>query len=922
MWTLENSQLPTVALTDPHFAPLCCLEVGGNHAPLCQIDFQANYGLTGIQQIASPSSINAVTNVLNTIDVSGLVQVDAIGVSGITYLPAKNPANPQSGEFTTAGSVATLTPVGTIPRGLPVQILGGDNETTPTDYIDPSILSLFYGLPIVAEVRWSLSIEGHPSGSIAMQAIGDEDCDLIDRKFKKGTELTIAGIGFSITSYTKTLSNIQEEPGRIWNISISLGGKWEAPKYQRPAFLVPSANPPIADGAPYTDPGCQIFNSIEEQKLTRPTRISVSQLAERVGCKFVGFSSASTQAQTFDRAGVKPFPQVQSRIGIIPISPVPPLDVWSVSMPTDLSRGSTGSWQSTLDGLKRHNGCFVDYTKDDAIYARDLDSGNRWAYSVMGIQIGFKGDADRSPGPEGYAAEYPATRLTGKFSEPGGGGGESTQGRNNAEGNWKRRDPVVKWVGSGNLHAADPPANFKTIRNMAMNWDASGPTEEIIKVMTVDGVEMLKVRTLYGAAFGSNQVTAVVGDKRGPVRALATSFWTIVQTERTETLFDSGTRYVTGSKTTGDRKSRFKQETDALELLPLLRGGSVRSLYEASLYQFHSIPIFSLEQKQLEQFASHYGDVQRNPVPSEMVKRCAPDGTSFMLSIKDPNFKEPMYEAASLSYKNSFEHTRNPESTNNNPLPDLTQGEELLSQSVVRILSSQATQTRSSDPKFKFKTDDDQYIQFETATSSQGANFGEVAAKTTFTTQKGRPGEAQKLPDIYEKEEPEQDSGDPNIFKPEADFDYVLCTPGHDPNQPTTSTIGFENAAHLHQAIVGAETDLKMRDIQESMDYAYTIPTNLQIRPLDFVQAFDGVKTHLTRVSTVENSIVIGGSVDGYPLTVTPDNTQITAGIDRTLTFSITRRPIASAGSVFNARVFGLTIGEIIPPAMQGRGNY
>lgn len=922
MWVLDNAQLPTIADTEPNYAPLVYLETGTSLAPLCVIDFQANYTLPGTYQLSSPIVVPAVTNAVNTIDVGELVQVDAIAVGGATYMPALNPAHPRSGEFVLAGNIATLIPIRPLLPGLPVQVIGGA-ESTPTDYVDPSILQVFNGLPVSATLSWSLSAENHPSGSIALEVVGDADCAIVDRAFKKGSELTFAGIGFSVSSYSKTLESTHSSPGRRWKISVSLGGKWEAKTYQNPVFLIPSANPPIQDDHPYKDPERRPFDPVTLASLPRPTRVTVGELAERAGAKFVGFSSASTRDSIFNRVGLKPFPPVFQQFVPVTIPLVRSLDVWSVPLDRSLSRGATGQWHETLDALKRQNGCFVDLTRPDAIYARDIESGARWAYTVPEIQIGFKGDTTNSPGIEGYAAEYQATKLAGLFSTPAGQNGESS--RNDSQGNWKRRSPVIKTFISGTPNAIDPPANLQWIKNMGLNWDVSGTTSEWIRITTHDGIEVHKKRIVYGLAFLSTEVTKTVGDKKTPVQGLATSFWQVVQTEEKETRLDPDTRYITGGKTVGSRKGRYKQETDELELLGL-EGTDKESQYEATLYRFQDLPIYAVEQKRLTQLASFYKDVQREPVPMEVVKRFLSDGTSVMVGVEDPNFVEPMFEQASCGYSNSFSHTKNPGSTEKLPLPDLTQGEEKLSEHSIYIQPSKATTTLifGNGPSKKFSTDDDQYVQFESEVASQNSGFADFTAKRTFATSNGRPSEAQKLPPAYEKEEPEQDSGHPDVFKDpqEARFDYVLCTPGNSPNDPSTSSIGYSYANYLAQGITGALTDLKYQDIQGSMEYSVTIPTNFVIRPMDYAQINDGEAIHLTRVISIENTILLQGHLDGYPLVVAPQNTQLKCGIDRDIPVTITRRPIVQAGAQISSRTFGLTIGEIIPPNLQGRGNY
>lgn len=929
MWVLNSTQLPVVGITSLTNPPIAFLETGTSLAPLFTVDLQANYILPGTQQFAIPSAVTSMTNSVNTVSVGSLIQVEGVAIGPILYTPALIPSAPRPGEFVLSSGNAVLTPIQSIPSGLPALILGG-SQVTPTDYVDPTILEVFKGLPVQGTLNWSMSAENHPTGSLNLIAFGDVSRAIVDQRFKKGTELTFAGIGFVVTGYSKKLENTHDSPGRKWAISVSLGGKWERSKYQDPAFLVPSANPPMVDGQAYTDPACRIGASTQAPKpLT--TRVSVSQLAERVGASFVGFSSASVKAEIYARVGLKPFPVIAFSGTSAPIAVTPPLDVWTVPIAKDLPRGATGSWSETVESLKRHNGCFMDFNSPSAIYAKDINSGNRWSYPVVSLQVDYKGDTERSPGIEGYGSELRAAKLTGQFTEPAS---QDSSSQNNAQGNWKRKDARVQFLKSGTVDAHLPPANLRVIRNMGLNWDASGPTQEFIEVMTIDGVEMMKTRNLYGLAYTSSQVTqdnlsgtpiGTGGNKHGPVIASAASFWGRVQQDISETLVDYGTRYITGTKATGAKQARYKQESDELELLGLVGSSDAETQYEATLYQFRNVSSYSVGQKVLQQLASFYGDVQLNPVPSEMVKKCAPDGTSVMVAIRDPNFVEPMFEVATLDFTSSFAHTRNPESTEDNPLPDLTMGEERITEKTINIIPSNSTQVRTNDKNYKFKTEEDLYTTYDSEFSIQGPNFTEVVAKRTFATSVGRPGEAQKLPNAYEKEENEQASGNPNIHKnpQEANYEYILCTPGNNPNQPSTSSISFDQANYLHQGIVGAETTLRYDDIQNSVGYQATIPTNFQVRPMDYLQLFDGADIHLTRVISVDNSIYIEGDLNGYPFSVSPQNTTVQAGIDREIPITITKylKP-STGGSDFSARVFGLTIGEIIPPALQGRGNY
>lgn len=924
MFRLLNDQLPETASPPSKGAPAWGIDLDQSLAPLARIDFQNQYVLPGIQQTAEPTSLTAVTPQNTdepfTIDVpETLVQVDAVQIGNQTYTPALS--NPQPGQFTFEAGVLTISPKPRTPQNSPIVIFGG-TESTPTDWVDPSILGLFYGLPVVAQVQWSMTAEAHPSGSINLRVLGDMAESQVARRFRKGTEITFAGVGFSVSSYSKKLLNTFECPDREFEVSISLAGKWERRKYNQPTtILPPEYRDPLFPR--YQDPDCQLgADGKTKIRTNKPEVVSVQTLARRVGASFTGGSPGSVSV-TGD---------------------------WEIPVPKDATQRDTTSFFEVADQLKRQNGTLMDFNSPIAVRARSINSGANWAYRVPEISISYKGDCQNVSGVEGYAVEYRAVKLTGKFSEPvDPETGEDTQGepKTPPKVKWKKREVKVKTFKSGDKNPMFPPETFPLIRNMNMTIDTSGPSKEEVIVTTHDGIEMLKIRRVYGAVFNSDMVMQDAdegtpignsGRKRGPIIADSLSFWGLTTFERTETIFDEKTRYILGSRTTGNRSGRFLQESDKLEILdfigPREAGESDEDyndrIYRESLYRFKQFPIYSVDQKKLITFGSIYEDASKEPIPVDYEKRCNPDGTAEIVPVANPNFAEPMFAIAHLTYSNSFENTRNPDSTPEDPLPDLTQGEERQTYKTIQILPSQKTiADRFMRPFKEIVLDYDSFIEHTWESSTQGAAFGEYTSRRTFSTNDGRPPVAQRLPDLYEKEEPEKKEGDPNIFQKD-EFEYILCTPGHDQFDPSAGSLNFPHAKYLRQALRGAETDLKYRDVMESIEYSATIPTNFAIRPFDLVSLHDGHRSHQTRVISVENTILIQGQVNDYPEIVAPQNTQIRAGIDRVIPVTNYRRllpkkpepPKPSRANNDDRRNFELTLGEVLPRSMKGRGNY
>ncbi|MBL1177689.1 hypothetical protein [Pantanalinema sp. GBBB05] len=958
MWLLSSPDLPDTAIEAPTGAPLCSVDLDHSMAPLCRIDYQAEQ--PGITTETDPTTalipVPNLTGDTITVTTTGLVDVVVVHHNGFTFTPALNPNNPQPGEFVfiVATGSLTLTFDNTyhlIP-GLALQILGGV-AAIPTDYVDPYLFSALFNLPIYGAITWTLGTENQPSGSLVAIANGST-INAVRERFKKGTEITFAGIGFHISNYKEKLKHLKQEPGKTYEIQISLSGKWERKRYQHPSFLNPTAARRLATGGlPYQDPECSLAGTPTGSGLygVRKFKTSVFELAEQRGVPFVAHNpplmnepdaievlAGSTSVR--DRLLSVRLQQLRAIRRRVPGAH---LEAWELPIPKDSPRDATEQWESAARGLLRQNGCFIDFTKPDAVRARAIEDVRQWRHNVVELDVTVKGDTEFSDGYLGYGVEYIASKLSGAFSEiPFMSFYEDAQAMAQYPPRirWKRKEPLRRTITTGDEDITAPPPELSTLKTLSLNWDQSGRTKELIRTTSEDGVEVLRERVVYGLAYTSDQVSNLDSsgyaiDGRNPIKGSASEFWQPVQTETTETILDDGTGYFLGSRTIGQKQARFKQESDqGLEVLRYGATGSSLTPEELALknsYKFNWQSSIQVEKKLLCSFDSYYGDASNEVPPFDVQKICNPDGTSVLKAVKDPNYTRPMFELASRSFKSTFAAIKNPESTILNPLPDLCTGEESEIYKFVDIIPDPTgTFAVNLNPfeKSEDKTAEkrDIFIERTCQTSAQGANFTEIATQRNFTEHDGRPSTAQRRPPKYEKEQYELNVGDPNNWKDpyRRKYEWILCTPGRDPAEPSQGGLNVPNARYFSQALTAAKTDYKIRDVLESVDFSYSIPFNAAIRPLDKDLIAVGDESYNVRVTSVSQTVTFQGEINGLPVLSAPQGTKLSAGIDREVPITVTKRPLPlppfepRAGSSGRQLLGDLELGVVL----KTRGNY
>jgi hypothetical protein len=176
MWTIDSASLPdqeTVAVETLKL-PLATLDPGFSSAPLARLSEISRLsapGVVGVSPTTALVSLGAITSDSVTVDLPDEIHPISITHNGTPFAIAADPADPQPYEFTTTGGTATLyAPASTFISSLPAVVLGAQSPTgeIPTDAIDPSLFSVFYGLPVSGEIEWECNFEDHPSGSFKL----------------------------------------------------------------------------------------------------------------------------------------------------------------------------------------------------------------------------------------------------------------------------------------------------------------------------------------------------------------------------------------------------------------------------------------------------------------------------------------------------------------------------------------------------------------------------------------------------------------------------------------------------------------------------------------------------------------------------------------------------------------------------------
>lgn len=888
MWQLSN---PALVASEPgNGAPIAAIATGTAQAPLCQVDYWGDRLDPLIEVPWTPATaiatVPAFTGNQVTLDLSGsdLVEVLLIQAANQTFAIAEDPENPQPGEFIwnpiTQAVTLFLNPLVPLPTGLQVQIVGG-SERVSTGVISPSLINALRGLPVKGQLNISMGAEQHPNATLSLFTSGNTIHALRSR-FRKGHEITIADVGFSVAEFGEELMNTSDYPGLFYAVTISLTGKWARSKYNELSFFDRgAANSTSQSEQAFSDPSCTLQLSGAGKGQLKSKTVTVSQLARQVGARFSGPGR------------------------------------WRVPVPENAPGNAATQWTAEMQNLLRQNSCYVDFNSPGAVKARSLNGSRFWSYRVPAITISYQGDCERSPDHRGYGFEYKNATLDGSFlellqqskKEPTQGPSEDLRPR------WKRRKPLKQTVPSGTKNPP-PPADARILNTLSLNWDVSGDTAEYSETDLEDGSPMRIRRWIYGWAYTADQIANSDGELAGAPGA----YWGVVEYRESVYQYDPEFRVLVQITTRGWCRRRFLQEDDD-QLQTINEDGDRRHLYRHG-----SLPIFEVSRFLYGQFYDFYKDYATAEQPRYVIYQVPTRaGVCEERVAYDPNWKPALFLMEELHYSNTYASAENPDSTADDPLPRLIVGEERQSRRRITILPSANTR-RQLGGSVEEREQDDRYKEESWESAPQGPGFLEQSGRGQEAISSGKPAEAQTLPPLYELVEPEEEERKTQPSEQEDEIEYRLTTRGWSTRDPIGGSYSAPYAKSVAQAFESAKANLKVQDILSSVRYRFEVPFNLRLRPFDRLQVSTASGFYPTRIVSVSHEIAID-TLAGEPL-LTTISSKVEAGIDRSIPVNLSKikrpkrpKPRQRKLSILLIRYADLTVGNILPTTVRTRRN-
>lgn len=950
MWQLDSPALPDVdEVIDADLnvgLPLAYVDSLSSYAgtPLARLDFASSFYDPGIlrDEVVEVESIQVPTFVGDSFSLflTGAQNVVSLQAGVGSFVPAMDPDSPQPGEFTfdrETGEVRVfmddqrrLTP------DLFVQVIKAA-PAVPTGVISAELFGSLANLPATGQIAWTLNAEQHPSGQLDLLVYGD-DIDQIRAVLKNGAEITFAGIGFSVGQPQERLLNTEEYPGRFYEYSVPLIGKWQRSIYNELVYLNPDAARALFE-ANEKDTQTQVGSF--DYQTAQPDQLTVQELARRRGAVFradapagggnaiaVDLVAAEERQQrrvsvirnTRENTAGRQYTIVRKRNGsryALPESGQNDKGLgWNVEIPQNTPGDASVRWADMAQERLRKNGCFIDFNNPDAVYARNVYNVSSWDYTPVEISIGYQGDAERSPDYRGYGIEHRNARIEGIFNEEGlrRDDGEDVSGQRQTLPRWKKRYPKTEIVPVGE-NPPPMPDDAVRLTTMSLNWDVSGDTRAFTKKYIRDGAPVREEVWIWGWAYTASDIA----DNEGYLDADPSPYWQVVEYRNTVYIYNEDYRLLTDVVTRGWKLLRIKQETDEdLATIELPTNDP-----EFPLYQWRRVPIYGSTQYRYRQFYEFYKDVSDVEQPSfSVLPYTAPTGSTAYKVVYDPNWVPSFFVEQELTYYNCFASAPNPESSPDFPLPNLIAGEERMSHTKVKILASKNIRgdTRAGSLASGGSWyNEDRYVVERIEYSPQGQGFEDQSMTHTSETVDGKPGQAAQTPPLYELTD---DSDQRQAAEAEAVYEYRVCSPGWDFTDPSADSVTPTQAKTAEEAMRFVKTDYKIRDVLESVGYEFLIPFNARIRPLDVIACRPKGHTHQLRAISIRNTVSLQRA-EGQSLFIS-EGTQISAGIDREVPLQARRlpKPKRDTSGILRAVVIrnrDLRVGNIIPPTLRTR---
>ena len=893
MLIIDNPNLPTTPIAGNGAASFIVNPV--NLPTIVQSDVLAVR--PGIVRGGEPAAVEANPGApvgeIYMVEIPDAANVIAISTPAGNLTAADDPSNIQQGEFVYNPYDQTVLLRSSIDiSGLSVLVLQGQaTGIFRQDFIPPPHPEWFNRFPLVGQLSIGLDFEQQPTGSLEFE------CQLIQLQallnaLRPDTLIDLYGYAFRVTQTNFTQSYLSTQPQGRFVVTVSLSG----------------AN---------------------ERSLTDP--ISLRQILD-----FVDSIDSEPVIETTV--------QVLGEIAGITID-APTMELSLEGLNSD----DTFNIDSEFTDRLRHQGLFAEYNTN-SLKARPIDSVAEWAFTdndcLEPPQVTYLGRQPKQSlnsaislaplalnaavlptiisapptiqiQPEsddliGNANEFLVTRIEGEFSEAGSDDdSEDLLGQNAARPQWNQRRPDRTTLVKGDEALTRPPEETTDITTTSLCFVNSGPTKTQETETSENGNPVSVETKVYGFVFLSKDHMRL---KNGELVLSITdpgTVWELIRETTTTWVYDDETGYELGTVTTGRELFSFKAESDALETYELDQETDPISVADLNTYQFRWRAVNEAVGRSLRKLSSVYNDVSENEGRYVYFQEEAPNGQIITRRRRDPSFVTPYYVETEISHSNSFAQTQNPEEPEQiggqlRRLPNLTTGRESFNRVDTKIKASPATRKVArieSIPETNGETQvssrvnapgdlvPDAYTVVTQEMSAEGPNYRDFASRSVFDENLGRPGEAARRPSDFQQVEPESGQSGSDLPDDTSEYEYIVTSPGNDPNGPALSTLSFPYAETVAEAETAVRTYAIAAEITNpSRSISITIGPNLQIKPGDKVRLTLAGIVYQCRVNTVNHSITLSGIIDGQ-LELTGQTTlQLSPGREPDFTF--TRRPV------------------------------
>lgn len=876
MFRFASPLLPST-ITPPGSAPLARIVHNATDvigAPLLRVDYGTP--TPQVQTGETPAAIGPGRYRIPITDPT--TRIETVVIGGVTYIPADDISNPQPGEYyydpyQKVIIIASDQPI----TGAPYYL-----ETTPieipTNLVRQPYPDWLAQLPITGDISWDLQLNAQPSGSANLEIIGDSE----EHKtiLQSGLPIDLWGVGIVLSQPQVSEEHRRNAPFGRSTVQASLSGlyEWQA---SQPAYWLGSTT--FSGGTQVIE--CSPIGGNPPAPATLSTGTTVQALAAQLGVKIDG-------------------------------------PIISVRIPDETEQNDTTDWTTYLETGRLYNRSYVDWTDPNAVKILPYDRARTWTCiepQIDGaVQVTLQ-QADaaperrtlprwrvpnvdlRSPFPDTVVLpqltlqpeqlnlkpvfSYKDNKIQGIFVESQNDSNPSSEANQlpTKPPEWRQVPSVSKVLEAGDPDPATAPGNPTHLSN---NADVSGITKRRVVTLIINGATVQELTWIYGWMFTGEDL------KSGDVS------WGVVDYRNVQYISDA-TGYELGNTVTGYKMLRQKIETtDNPETL------SESDTGKKALYQYRQVALRGGKSVKLRQIRDYYKSYKVSP-PYTIYEICSANGTKIPVAVYDPTWVEPMFVAEEVEWTRAIDFAPNPDSTPENPLPELKVGEESYTYRRVEPIAIQSGDgVLSQDP--------DGYRQYSIEFRAQEAGFGRSLEQAPFEEYLGIPSEAPRGKSAYELQEQAQPD---NQTEPEntTNLDYYIRSAGYD-GRPMGS-LSFDGTNNLEQFTAAARTNLLERRHNTLQETVKLSQPNFEIRPGDlFVYDFNGFRRK-RRVLGVKNA----ATIQGMERRIITGSTELTLGVDLDNSVSISAAfttdsqhknppPTVDANNIYYP---GRTLGEI-----------